>query len=135
MIPPLRADGTLPTGVHHASLADLLTAYPPRNPQRQILNDSLVQIADQLWQLDPGFTIFIDGSYVTGKADPNDIDLLIISARYNELSLRQYLDRVCPVEATSVHIYAEPQLPTPLLDFFTTTRRGTAKGIIELARV
>jgi hypothetical protein len=77
----------------------------------------------------------VDGSYVTGKAEPNDIDLLLISVRYNELSVQQYLDRVCPVEAVSAHLYVEPQLPSPMLDFFTTTRRGTAKGIIQLTGV
>jgi hypothetical protein len=77
----------------------------------------------------------VDGSYVTGKAEPNDIDLLLISVRYNELSVQQYLDRVCPVEAVSAHLYVEPQLPSPMLDFFTTTRRGTAKGIIQEQRL
>ncbi len=132
MIPPLRSDGTLPPGTHRATLADVLNAYPAGNQQRQMLNDSLVQVLNQLWGLDSTFTIFVDGSYVTGKAEPNDIDLLIITMRYNELSLQQYLDRVCPVEAVSMHIYAEPRLPNAMLDFFTTTRLGTAKGIIEV---
>ena len=132
MIPPLRSDGTLPPGTHRATFADVLTAYPAVNQQRQMLNDSLVQVVNQLWRLDTTFTIFVDGSYVTGKAEPNDIDLLIITMRYNELSLQQYLDRVCPVEAVSMHIYAEPQLLNAMLDFFTTTRLGAAKGIIEV---
>jgi Family of unknown function (DUF6932) len=135
MIPLLRSDGTLPPGTHSALLADVLAAYPARNQQRQLLNDSLTQVVEQLWKLDPTLTILVDGSYVTGKAEPNDIDLLIITMRYNELSLQQYLDRVCPVEAVSMHLYVEPQLPSALLDFFTTTRLGTAKGIIELTRV
>ena len=132
MIPPLQSDGTLPPGTHQASLADVLIAYPAGNQQRQMLNDSLAQVVEQLWRLDPALTIFVDGSYVTEKAEPNDIDLLIITTRYNELSLRRYLDQVCPVEAVSVHIYAEPHVPSALLDFFTTTRLGTAKGIIVL---
>lgn len=135
MIPPLRSDGTLPPGTPHASLADVLTAYPARNHQRQTLNDSLTQVVEQLWQLDPTLTIFVDGSYGTGKAEPNDIDLLIITTRYNELSLQRYLDHVCPVEAISAHIYAELRILCALLDFFTTTRLGTPKGIIVLIRV
>lgn len=135
MVPPPRSDGNLPPGVHDASLAEVLTSYPARNPQRQLLNDSLAQVVDHLWRLDPSFSILVDGSYVTTKAEPNDIDLLIITRRYNELSLRQYLDRVCPVEAVSIHAYVEPHVPCALLDFFTRTRRGTAKGIIELTRV
>ena len=132
MIPSLRPDGTLPPGAHQASLPEVLATYPARNPQRQMLNDALTQVVEQLWRLDPTLTIFVDGSYVTGKAEPNDIDLLIITMRYNELSLQQYLDQACPVEAVSVHLYAEPRLPCTMLDFFTATRLGTAKGIIEL---
>lgn len=108
---------------------------PAKNSQRQVLNDSLAQVVGWLWRLDPTLTIFMDGSFVTGKAEPNDIDLLIITSRYNELSLQRYLDQVCPAEAVSVHMYVEPQLPSALLDFFTTTRLGTAKGIIELTNV
>lgn len=134
MIPPLRSDGTLPPGTHAASLDELLATYSARNPQRQMLNDSLAEVVAQLWRLDPNLLILVDGSYVTGKAEPNDIDLLVITATYNELSLRQYLDQVCPVEATSVHLYAEPQLPSALVTFFTTTRLGQVKGIIQLTR-
>jgi hypothetical protein len=135
MVPPLQSDGALPPGVHRGSLAEVLAAFPARNQQRQLLDDALREVVDQLWRLDPTLTVLMDGSYVTTKAEPNDVDLLIISVRYNELSVQQYLDRVCPVEAVSVHLYVEPQLPSPLLDFFTTTRRGTVKGIIELTRI
>lgn len=134
MIPPLRSDGTLPPGTHDATLDELFAAYPARNQQRQMLNDSLRVVVEQLWMLDPTLVILVDGSYVTAKAEPNDIDLLIITATYNELSLQQYLDQACRVEAVSVHLYAEPQLPTALLTFFTTTRLGRPKGIIQLRR-
>ena len=134
MSPPLRSDGALPPGTHTASLHELLIAYPASNSQRQILNDSLTQVVNQVWRLDPDLLILVDGSYVTGKSDPNDIDLLIITAKYNELSLQQHLNQACPVEATSVHLYAEPRLPSALLTFFTTTRLGREKGIIQLTR-
>jgi hypothetical protein len=87
MIPPLQSDGTLPPGTHDATLDQMLAAYPARNPQRHMLNDSLTVVVDQLWRLDPHLVILVDGSYVTGKAEPNDCDLLIITATYNELSL------------------------------------------------
>jgi hypothetical protein len=134
MLSPLRSDGTLPHGTHNATLDELLAAYPARNPQRQMLNDSLRVVVDQLWQLDPTLVILVDGSYVTAKAEPNDIDLLLITATYTELAIQQYVDQACPVEAVSVHLYAEPQLPSALLTFFTTTRLGRPKGIVQLRR-
>jgi hypothetical protein len=92
MIPPLDPDGTLPPGMHDASLAEVLAKFPAQNLQRQQLNDALKVVAERLWQLDSTLTILVDGSYATVKAEPNDVDLLLISARYNELSVQQYLD-------------------------------------------
>ena len=132
MIPPLRADGTLPPGVHQATLDELLTAYPPINQQRQILNDSLARAVEALQSLDASLIIFVDGSYVTRKAEPNDVDLLIITAQHTEPQLTTYLDQVCPVEAVSLDVNVEPKQPNRLLTFFTTTRTGQDKGIIQI---
>ena len=91
--------------MHDASLAEVLAKFPAQNLQRQQLNDALKVVVERLWQLDSTLTILVDGSYATVKAEPNDVDLLLISARYNELSVQQYLDQVCPVEAISMHFY------------------------------
>jgi hypothetical protein len=80
MIPPLQSDGTPLPGTHDATRDELLAAYPAGNAQRHMLNDSLSVVVNQLWRLDPTLVILVDGSYVTAKAEPNDIDLLIITA-------------------------------------------------------
>ncbi|HLY31212.1 MAG TPA: hypothetical protein VKQ36_09285 [Ktedonobacterales bacterium] len=134
MIPPLRRNGTLPPGVHRATLSELLSAFPPINQQRQILNDSVQHAVEELYKLDPTLVIFVDGSYVTKKAEPNDVDLLIISPTYSVLALVTYLDRICPVEAVSLDGNVESSLPSVIFDLFTETRRGQSKGIIELVR-
>src|SRR5690242_15818682 len=61
MSPRLRSDGTLPPGAHQVSLADVLIAFPARNQQRQMLNDALTRVVEQLWQLDFTLTILVDG--------------------------------------------------------------------------
>jgi hypothetical protein len=89
---------------------------------------SLTQVVDELSRLDPALIILVDGIYAPAKAEPNDVDLLLISTHFNELSLRQYLGRVCPVEAVSVDLYVEPQVPRTLLDYFTAMRHGIPRG-------
>jgi hypothetical protein len=42
------------------------------------------------------------------------------------------LDQMCPVEAISLDVNVEPQMPNRLFDLFTTTRRGQDKGIIQI---
>ena len=132
MIPKRRPDGTLPPGVYQATIAEILAAYPPVNQQRQILNDSLQRAVEELRKLDPSLVIFVDGSYVTQKAEPNDVDLLVVTTRFSARRIIGYLDQVCPVEAVSLDITVEPALPSIVFDLLTETRRGRRKGIIQL---
>jgi predicted nucleotidyltransferase len=132
VIPKRRRDGTLPPGIYQATIDEILTTYPPVNQQRQILNDSLQRAIEELRKLDPSLVIFVDGSYVTRKAEPNDVDLLIVTTRLSARRIIGYLDQVCPVEAVSLDITVEPALPNVVFDLFTETRRGQSKGIIRL---
>ncbi len=131
-IPPVRRGGTLPPGVHRATIDEVLATYPPATQQRQILNDSLQRAVLELRALDASLTIYVDGSYVTDTLDPGDVDLLIVTARFSTRALVQHLDQVCPVEAVSLDVNVEPTMPNILFDLFTTTRTGQDKGIIEL---
>ncbi len=132
MIPRLRSDGTLPPGVHQTTLAELFAIYPSTNQQRQILNDSLRRVVTELRALDSSMLIYVDGSFVTNKREPNDVDILIITSQYDTLALLKYLELTCPVEMVSIGLYVEPSSHNVMLDFFTTTRLGQAKGIILL---
>ncbi len=57
MIPRLRRDGTLPVGVHQATLHQIFAAYPPINEQRQLLNDSLWRVVRELRTHNPTYDI------------------------------------------------------------------------------
>ena len=131
-LPSLRADGLLPPGTHRATLHEVLTAYPARTQQRQILNDSMQRVAEEVQHLDPTIVIYVDGSYVTRKAEPNDVDLLLVTPTFTEEYIKRYLTQVCPVELVSLDITVESQLPSVIFDLFTESRRGQAKGIIQL---
>lgn len=132
MIPKRRPDGTLPPGIYRATITEILAAYLPVNQQRQILNDSLKRVVEELRKLDPSLVIFVDGSYVTQKAEPNDVDLLIVTTRFSARRIIGYLDQICPVKVVSMDITVEPALPNVVFDLFTETRRGRRKGIIQL---
>jgi predicted nucleotidyltransferase len=113
-------------------LDEIVARYPPINEQRQILNASLRSAVTELRALDAALQMYVDGSYVTRNANPNDVDLLIITARYSERTLIAYLDQVCPVEAVSLDINVEPEFPNRILELFTSTRTGHAKGILHV---
>jgi hypothetical protein len=132
VIPPLRPDGTLPPGIYQITLDELLIAYPPATEQRQILNDSLRRAVEELRKLDQSFIIYVDGSYVTSKAEPNDVDLLIQTDHCLETEVQWHLEQACPVEAVSLDVNVEPTTSAYLLDFRTTDDYGRAKGIVQL---
>ena len=77
MIPPLvqiygSPWSVLPAGIHQASLAEIETAFAT-NPWRRELFAGLVDASRRLRRAGC-LTIYLDGSYVTGKPRPGDYD-------------------------------------------------------------
>ena len=72
MIPPLNAVGELPPGIHAATL-DEVEAVFGKTPKRRILFDGLKRALQNLKGAGVR-RVFIDGSFVTLKVEPNDVD-------------------------------------------------------------
>jgi hypothetical protein len=62
----------LPPGVHDATLADIAERFAT-TPHRQRLFDGFVRAAEAL-RLAGCRTVYLDGSFVTGKPHPGDFD-------------------------------------------------------------
>ena len=71
-IPPFNSDGNLPPGVHWATWQDFATRFGTTRHRKQLLKglksalDSLSKAGCQV--------VYIDGSFVTEKENPNDFD-------------------------------------------------------------
>lgn len=74
MIPPLDSNGLLPPGEHLCSLAEAEAAFAT-NDRRRDLWTSLTRRLEELRSLDVAGHLVIDGSYVTDKAHPDDIEI------------------------------------------------------------
>ncbi len=62
----------LPPGIHQATLSEVAAAFAT-NPRRRELFDGLVDASNRL--LEAGCpTVYLDGSYVSGKPKPGDFD-------------------------------------------------------------
>lgn len=78
MLPPFTHTGDLPVGVHGASLGEFVARFGAGSPRRRLLAlrlERIHQIALQTGHL-ARFIVF--GSFVTDKADPNDVDVFMI---------------------------------------------------------
>lgn len=76
----LNADGFLPEGIHGADLVEIKTVFVDNsNKRREDIFAALEKYIDALRTLlkDTPFTIWIDGSFVTRKSVPNDVELAV----------------------------------------------------------
>ena len=78
MIPELQ-DGVLPPGIHDCTMEELQQAFGQfrRSDRRPQLTEKLRRFVEDAQQAGIAAAVIIDGSYVTAKAEPNDIDLLL----------------------------------------------------------
>jgi predicted nucleotidyltransferase len=75
-IPSLSQSGLLPPGDHECSLAEVGAAFV-YNERRQNLWRQLLSYLGELRPFDRITAIYLDGSFVTDKAEPSDIDLVV----------------------------------------------------------
>jgi hypothetical protein len=77
-LPELTDSGDLPLGVHRASLREVLDRFAVGHSQRIAVGERLervYRVAAATGRL-ARFVVF--GSFVTGKAEPNDVDVFLI---------------------------------------------------------
>lgn len=72
MIPPVSAAGSLPAGIHSAQWSEFESRYAV-TPRRQTLLQGLRAALGE-FQLAGCPRIYVGGSFLTSKLDPNDID-------------------------------------------------------------
>jgi hypothetical protein len=79
VIPSLQ-DGVLPEGIHECTIDEVAQTFGQfrRTDQRPRLTEKLRQYAQDAGKSGIAIAIVIDGSYVTAKEVPGDIDLLLV---------------------------------------------------------
>ena len=85
-IPPLDKDGLLPAGVHECTLEEIGKRFGcfQSSDQRPRLFVKLEAFLREARASKAARAILVDGSFVTGKARPNDIDLIIVVPREHD---------------------------------------------------
>lgn len=133
-IPPL-ANGVLPPGTYPATLGEIGAAFDqPGSSTRPALNEALRHAATLIWSGDVTAILYINGSYVTDKLDPLDVDMAIRSDVWDDMLLAAALTATHPAEAALVDFYCNAQQSTQRMEdlFREIQGSGTKKGIIQL---
>lgn len=133
-LPPLSSAGLLPPGIHKTTLQEMEIRFAT-NAHRRDLYDKFVQGANRLFSA--GAThLWVDGSYVTDKEHPNDIDCMWEPGLNMEWDhLDDFLDHGLIKRRYGMDLYMngiEGGTGLPWTDFFQQTRDGQLKGILVL---
>jgi hypothetical protein len=132
-IPPLRIDGTLPPGVFDATLDELFAAFPPISARRRMLNDALTDFIVTVKQLGFVQEIAIDGSFITAKREPDDVDLVVLTPGIYQLDGEPFLVAEGVDLLIMDVLFAHDQFDyQQWLIFFSKKRNTTPKGLIHL---
>jgi hypothetical protein len=144
-IPELNSDGLLPTGIFDCGLAEIKSRFGAFqvSDQRPRLFARLQALVTAIKAGDLFSALIIDGSFVTAKPGPNDIDLIaILRAGLNlerDLPMSEYalLSRAMLRRRFGFDVVVAEQdssLYRTYVDFFSRVREAPAlrKGLLRL---
>jgi len=140
MIPAPNALGELPPGIHTATLEEVEAVFA-KTPRRRTLFDGLRRAMQNL-KATGVRRVFIDGSFVTTKANPNDVDgcwewsedvnLDLLDPVFLDFSRqRQAMKEKYGLDFFLAN-WVEAGSGLTFLDFFQLNRSDEPKGIVML---
>jgi hypothetical protein len=85
-LPDFRPDGTLPPGIHAASLAEVRSRFGTTSPTRQAKSDLLAEVVAAALHYPTVKRVLVWGSFVTAKPEPDDLDNAVIVSVGHDLT-------------------------------------------------
>jgi hypothetical protein len=145
-IPELNDQGLLPIGVHDASLSEVLHRFGRfrGTDRREVLGRRLAAFIEDARETGLVAWVIVDGSFVTAKAEPGDIDLVVVLRRGVSLGTAFRPDQYNVVSARRVRsrhgfdvLYAieGSEGPARAIEFFAQVagEAGLSKGMVRVA--
>ena len=139
-IPPFRSDGYLPEGLHVASEAEVIFRFGTPSRRRRKLTLRLrhwLELARQV----SARRLLVDGSFVTAKDEPDDVDVVILLAPEFHRQLVEGMEPALELEEMLLtrrpeEIFAaeDDEDWKAWVEFFSRTRESDSrrKGLIEV---
>jgi hypothetical protein len=141
-LPAFDEDGDLPPGVHSATLSEVLERFGQGSVQRWAVADRLnrlYQLAVSTGQL-ARFVVF--GSFVTAKAEPNDIDIILLMEDTFDLAavtgeaalVFQHLEAQARFGASVFWTRRSGAIggEQAMIEYWQVRRQGGQRGIVEI---
>ena len=131
MLPPFDGSGNLPRGVHQASIEEFADRFGHGSPEREVEIRELMELIAWAKQHDVR-RLIINGSFVTEKRDPNDVDVVLLPSR-DERRQETMFEGELTWPFLQILIAADDaDLERWAADDFATDRNGCPKGVVEV---
>jgi len=140
MIPALQENGFLPPGLHPADLDEIWERFGHISERRRMLFSRLRTFAEFARYVG-ALRMFVDGSYVTAKTNPEDVDVVIwVGEKFlellelgNEKALNLELMFLTREPKEAFAVFGEDGW-NAWLNFFSSirNREGEWKGLVEV---
>ena len=132
MLPAFDEFGNLPPGIHPATLEELVQRFGAGSPERDIEGQELLEFIG--WaRLSGVHRVVVNGSFVTAKVAPNDVDLIILPGPDFPLDQLPIPDEEVHWPFLQVLVAAdEEDLEHWALQDFGTDRDQRPKGVVEV---
>jgi hypothetical protein len=131
MIPPLNDDGYLPPTVHPATFAEIEARFGSESELRRAQMESIRWLVD-LARRAGIERIVLNGSFVTGVYEPNDVDCALLIGRDFpvDASAAEELDDGLPF--LDIAILEREDFLKLVNEFFAMDRYFIPKGMVEI---
>lgn len=139
-IPDFRPDGYLPEGIYRASTAEVTFRFGISTRKRRALILRVRNWIERARQIRAP-RLFIDGSFITAKAEPNDVDAVILLPQDFQDQLAANVEAAIELEEMLLTRRPEELFAAEdatdwedWVEFFSRTREADArrKGLVEI---
>jgi hypothetical protein len=133
LLPPFNDDRYLPAGIYPARLEEISARFGQESELRQVQMESLRWLVELAWRAGAE-RIVVNGSFVTDKLEPNDVDcVLLIGAGFprDERAESELLAGLPFINAELVDLEAFRQFTERT---FATDVNLIPKGMVEVIR-
>ena len=131
MIPPFDYSGCLPPGVHGATLAEVDARFGRQSELRRVQMESvrwMVKLAVRAGVQ----RIVLNGSFVTGIMEPNDVDCVLLAGSSFPRDVAAEAELLGGLPFLDIGVVGQADFDEFVNDVFAADRFGTPKGMIEV---
>ncbi len=142
-LPSLDINGDLPEGLHRATIGEVVTHFGGETARRRVASARLLRVYELARATGKLDRLVIFGSFVTSKAEPNDVDILLVMrddfhlGECEEAAMKLFDHLQAQREFGASVFWIRPSMLIletleEFLAFWQTKRDGTRRGIVEV---